>query len=474
MAWVMPRSLGTPIYLRSKGQQETLAVTPSKYPTHVKLKVGSKSKKVPVTYFWKDAIQVGDYVHPLTGQKFSVDRSRIDHWVGKFNRMKRAGVEVPTPVDHSEAAEDNRGFVVDARRNGDKLKLLHQAIGKDAAIVAARNRCSVYIDPDFRDGNGKRWGEVIAHSAYTPKPVVHGQGAFVPFAASRGAAMRTVKVPAFYFARKRHKESAMPATMTAAVSLLSKKEKVRLRKLLKLDDNAKIKSDELAGSLLELPVKRRKAVLDTLNAAKLRAAKAKRAAAKGGDGDDEDEDDDSDDDDDDDDDIDDELDDDLDDEDEDEDMDEDEDEEEPSIRRNKPAKIAASRVAGRIDQFVAASAYKTECDATIRSGRVTPETIDRINRLFTDRKGRPNALALSAVPGTVDPLAFKLLKILRHNRQVPMGGKTQSQAFAASRIAPTGKKAKAEEKELKELRKETEEWAARRNGKKQTASAKSE
>jgi hypothetical protein len=262
--------------------------------------------------------------------------------------------------------------------------------------------------------------------------------------------------------------------MTAAVSLLSKKEKVRIRKLLKLEANAKIKSDELAGGLLELTPKRRKAVLDTLNAAKLRASKAKRAKAKGGDADDEDDEDLDEDGEDDDDDIEDELDDDLDDDDdEDEDEDLDDDEEEPNIRRNNPAKIAASRspVAGRIDQFVAASAYRTECDAAVRSGRVTPETIDRINRLFTDRKGRPNALALSTVPGTVDPLAFKLLKILRHNKQVPMGGKTQSQAFAASRNAPTSKKDKAEEKELKQLEKETREWAERRNGKKPGADA---
>jgi hypothetical protein len=165
------------------------------YPTTLKVRVGDADKDVPVAYFWKDAISAGEYVHPATKQKLKVDSVRIDGWVDRFHKMRAAGIEVPTPTDHSSRAEDNIGFVVDARRNGDRLSLLHQVIGEDAALTALRNRCSLCIEPDYRDEKGRQWGDVFTHSAFTPVPVVSGMGSFVPFAASRD---RQTETPIFY------------------------------------------------------------------------------------------------------------------------------------------------------------------------------------------------------------------------------------------------------------------------------------
>lgn len=165
------------------------------YPTHLKLKVGGEEKEVPVAYFWKDSIQAGQYVHPGTQQKLSVDAARIDGWVDKFHQMRAAGIEIPTPIDHSDKAKDNLGFVVDAKRTGDRLSLLHQVIGEDAAMTALRNRCSLCIEPDYVDERGKSWGDAFTHSAFTPVPVVSGMGSFVPFAASRD---RQSETPIFY------------------------------------------------------------------------------------------------------------------------------------------------------------------------------------------------------------------------------------------------------------------------------------
>jgi hypothetical protein len=165
------------------------------YPTHLKVKVGNEDRQVPVAYFWKDTIQAGDYVHPATNQKLNVDAGRIDGWVDKFHQMRAAGIEIPTPTDHSHQAKDNLGFVVDAKRNGDRLSLLHQVIGEDAAMTALRNRCSLCIEPDYVDEKGRKWGDVFTHSAFTPVPVVSGMGSFVPFAASRD---RQTETPIFY------------------------------------------------------------------------------------------------------------------------------------------------------------------------------------------------------------------------------------------------------------------------------------
>jgi len=165
------------------------------YPTHLKVKVGTQEREVPVAYFWKDSIQAGQYVHPGTKQKLSVDEKRIDGWVDKFHQMRAAGIEIPTPTDHSAKAEDNLGFVVDAKRNGSRLSLLHQVIGEDAAMTALRNRCSLCIEPDYVDEKGRKWGDAFTHSAFTPVPVVSGMGSFVPFAASRDQQTET---PIFY------------------------------------------------------------------------------------------------------------------------------------------------------------------------------------------------------------------------------------------------------------------------------------
>jgi hypothetical protein len=140
----------------------------------------------PAAYFWADAIRAGRYVHPAGHFELSVDESRLDAWAANFRRMREAGIDVPVPVDHSTSARDNLGYVLDVRREGDRLCLLHQLIGDDAIALAARNKVSLGIDPAFRDGRGNAFGDCIVHSSLTPIPVVPGQGGFVPMSREGG------------------------------------------------------------------------------------------------------------------------------------------------------------------------------------------------------------------------------------------------------------------------------------------------
>lgn len=165
------------------------------FPSTLKIKVGDADKDVPVAYFWKDAIAVGEYEHPATKQRLSIDARRLDALVEKFHAMRAAGIEIPAPADHSANARDNLGWVLDAKRNGDRLSLLHQVIGEDGALTALRNRCSLCIDPDYTDEKGRKWGDAFIHSAFTPTPVITGMGSFVPFAASRD---RQTETPIYY------------------------------------------------------------------------------------------------------------------------------------------------------------------------------------------------------------------------------------------------------------------------------------
>lgn len=204
-----------PLYLSAASDHATVTLSPREgRPTKIKAKIGDEDRELPVTYLEKDVIEVGDYVHPITKQRFNVNEQRIEHWAKTVRDMNAAGLEIPTPIDHVEtqlarskhdepyvSAADNLGFVVDARRVGNKLRLTHQLIGEDALIKAMRNRASIYVLPEFIDEKGRKWADCIMHSAYTPQPVVSGMGGFMPIAASYGGGT-TKSAPVFAVARE--------------------------------------------------------------------------------------------------------------------------------------------------------------------------------------------------------------------------------------------------------------------------------
>jgi hypothetical protein len=133
----------------------------------------------PASYFWKDMIHTGSYVHPTRKFSLAVDRSRLSRWAEAGQKMLAAGVAIPINCDHSDAARDVVGYVKEFKLDDDRLLGLCQFIGDDAALTAARNLVSVGIDPDFTDGQARQWGEAIVHLALTPVPVVPDQDQFV-------------------------------------------------------------------------------------------------------------------------------------------------------------------------------------------------------------------------------------------------------------------------------------------------------
>jgi len=131
------------------------------------------------SYFWKDMIHAGNYVHPTKGFSLAVDRQRLQRWAETGQQMLAAGVAIPINCDHSDSARDVVGYVKQFKLDGDRLLGLCQFIGDDAALTAARNSVSVGVDPDFTDGQGRKWGEAVVHLALTPVPVVPDQDQFV-------------------------------------------------------------------------------------------------------------------------------------------------------------------------------------------------------------------------------------------------------------------------------------------------------
>ena len=146
----------------------------------------------PVQRFRKDVIHVGHYKHPKDDWELKATPERMDNWVTAFKRMQQNGVDVEVVVDHSSKAKDVQGYVTDMFREGEgdeaRLYAIHEVVGREAIDLTGRvKNVSVLIDRDFVDGKGNAYGEAITHSSLVQGPVVPGQAAFEPIAASLNA-----------------------------------------------------------------------------------------------------------------------------------------------------------------------------------------------------------------------------------------------------------------------------------------------
>ena len=143
--------------------------------------------------FKKDILMIGVYEHPVFGWTMDITEERLHRFVAAFKVMRENGVDVEVPIDHSGSAASNLGYVVDmfVEPNDEGVPTLygmHEIRGSDAIDIVERNKnISVLIDPDFKDGKGKSYGEAIVHSSIVQQPIVPGQADFEPvkIAASR-------------------------------------------------------------------------------------------------------------------------------------------------------------------------------------------------------------------------------------------------------------------------------------------------
>jgi hypothetical protein len=433
---------------------------PRGYPTHIDVPVGGKVERIPVSYWRKVAIKAGRYVHPTTGERFAVPTRRMDRWVKTFQWMKGRGITVPTPVDHSDAADDNRGFVVDVQRRGDDLVVTQQAIGRDAALLAARSRCSLLVD-DYVDERTGKAREAILHNSYTAKPVIGGCGEHVPFAASRSdRAAGREGVPVFYLSR----DDRPGANLPESDMKLTKEQKAKIRAALDLDDDAPVGQTEL-DRFLALESEAEDAADDAGD-----ADADDDAAEDADDSGEEDADEDADD---------------ADAEDAADDGDAEGEEDAADAGKagksgkgdRKPAMAGAglSRGTDRATGLLLSRALKTEIQSIVRKGCVTAAVGDALETLFFPGN-RPTPTALSRVDGSDDPYAFHVIKILKQNkppaRPLNGNGRTGSQhgqATALERAVPGGL-SRSDRADLDRELRQAAKWA-RRHGR-QPAAAK--
>lgn len=131
--------------------------------------------------FEKELLRVGRWVHPARKFVLEVTRERMARWAQSFQRMLAKGIRVPVPYGHSYDARDNAGFVQEMFLRGDSLVGVFEIPREEdaARLGSVATDVSVSVNPDFVDGQGERFGEVIEHVAITNYPVVAGQANFV-------------------------------------------------------------------------------------------------------------------------------------------------------------------------------------------------------------------------------------------------------------------------------------------------------
>ena len=141
--------------------------------------------------FRKDFIREGSWRLP-NGDKFSVDRERMDRWASNFKLFRERGISVPLTVDHIQTTDENgkevskkltpamaeakRGEVVGLFRE-DNLGMF-DAKPADADAEQLMHRCpevSLEVTHDIIDSDGNYYDEAITAITLTPIPVVPGQ-----------------------------------------------------------------------------------------------------------------------------------------------------------------------------------------------------------------------------------------------------------------------------------------------------------
>jgi len=144
-------------------------------------------QRIHARRYRKDVIRAGRW-HLPDGQLFDVTPERMDRWIDTHKELTRAGIRVPLYPDHVRDSDRNMGFVRDLQREGDTLYAVVDVPREEDAsrIGTTIQEVSISVDPAYRDGTGRAWGEVVRHIAPCTEPVVPGQDNFVPLAARRG------------------------------------------------------------------------------------------------------------------------------------------------------------------------------------------------------------------------------------------------------------------------------------------------
>lgn len=194
----------------------------------------------PFRRYVKDILKVGSYRHPVDGWRWQVTPEKLRELADKYQSMADAGLDVEITRDHSPKADDILGYVVGMFVMNDQLFAEMEFRGEESIGLATRVRnVSIEVDPDLKDGEGKKWGEAITAVSLVKAPVYSGQGEFI--AASRG------RVPVLKFSTKGTNEMDLLKVISEALGIDDLSEDNAEEKIKDLGRSRKTADEKLAA-----------------------------------------------------------------------------------------------------------------------------------------------------------------------------------------------------------------------------------
>lgn len=146
--------------------------------------------------FSKSMLRLGTYHSP--DGTVVVTPGRLRHWEQQFRRLRDANLAVPSHFDHSAKSKDMLPIPVEELRSakntvghlrdfkvapdGKSAEVVIETLRDDAKAAVASNSVflSPVIFPEFKDGRGNTYGDVITSFDLVDHPVDHSQSTFSP------------------------------------------------------------------------------------------------------------------------------------------------------------------------------------------------------------------------------------------------------------------------------------------------------
>jgi hypothetical protein len=140
----------------------------------------SRTRRVTGRLFEKHILNMGDLLHPKTGQKIRIDDAFVTAMQANFAQGVCDIVQVPLANDKNEHVENpgaNIGEVVGIKSRGDKVYALIDARDEDAAKKLGKTYlgASAFLSTNYTDSRtGQKAGPTLLHVAVTNRPYVTG------------------------------------------------------------------------------------------------------------------------------------------------------------------------------------------------------------------------------------------------------------------------------------------------------------
>lgn len=144
------------------------------------------------SWFAKEVVREGEWIHPVAGERVTFDRARLDGIARETNRLLGQVGRVPFPDGHRFDAQPTLGwwhaFWLAQLPEG-KTALYGLAEVPDPKVAERFGReirdVSMFLEGETRDSHGGIYRDAITHVAATPYPVIDVQTNFAAIAMSR-------------------------------------------------------------------------------------------------------------------------------------------------------------------------------------------------------------------------------------------------------------------------------------------------